>query len=259
MTLIEAIWISASVIFSYMTILFVLAIVLKNNSIADVAWGPGFIIVATALLFYAGEYAPRQILITILIAIWGFRLGIRILLRNWGKAEDFRYRTWRQQWGKYFIVRSYLQVFVLQGFLLLLIIFPVFLISTAGHKPLFWLDVIGILVWSIGFFFEAVGDYQLDNFIKNPANKGRILDSGLWRFTRHPNYFGEVTQWWGVFILGLSLSFGWLGIIGPLTITILILKVSGIPMLEKVMSENPAFQTYKEKTSVFLPRFPKKS
>lgn len=259
MTLAEATWVSASVILVYMTIMFILAIILKNNSIADIAWGPGFIAVAFALLFISGEYAPRQILVSILIAIWGLRLGIRILLRNWGKGEDFRYKKWREEWGNRFVLRSYLQVFVLQGFLLLLIIFPVFIISAYGQKPLFWLDVIGILIWLLGFFFESVGDYQLDKFIKNPTNKGKILDSGLWRYTRHPNYFGEVTQWWGVFIIGLGLSYGWLGIIGPLTITFLILKVSGIPMLEKAMGKNPAFQPYKQKTSVFIPWFSKKA
>lgn len=259
MALVEAIWISALVILSYMTILFILSILLKDNSIADIAWGPGFIIVAVALFLILGEYAPRQILVTILITIWGLRLGIRILLRNWGKGEDFRYQAWRKQWGKYFLIRSYLQVFLLQGFLLLLIIFPVYIISVYGKEQLLWLDSVGIIIWSIGFFFEAVGDYQLDKFIKNPDNTGKILDYGLWRYTRHPNYFGEVTQWWGIFIIGLGLSYGWLGIIGPITITFLILKVSGIPMLEKAMSKNPAFLPYKEKTSVFIPWFPKKS
>jgi steroid 5-alpha reductase family enzyme len=259
MVLVEAIWISALVMLSYMTILFMLSVVLKDNSIADIAWGPGFVIVALTLFLISAEYTIGQILVTTLIAIWGFRLGIRILMRNWGRGEDFRYQKWRKQWGKYFFIRSYLQVFLTQGFLLLLIIFPVYIINAYGQESLSWLEGIGILIWLVGFFFETVGDYQLDKFLKNPANKGRILDSGLWKYTRHPNYFGEVTQWWGIFVLGIGLSYGWLGIVGPMTITFLILKVSGIPMLEKAMSKNPAFLPYKEKTSVFIPWFPKKS
>jgi steroid 5-alpha reductase family enzyme len=114
-----------------------------------------------------------------------------------------------------------------------------------------------VCVWVIGFFFESVGDAQLSRFIKDPANKGKLMQSGLWKYTRHPNYFGEVTQWWGLWIIALSVSYGWLGIIGPLTITTLILKVSGIPLLEKSMEGNPEFQEYKKRTSVFFPLPPK--
>ncbi len=259
MTLIETIWISASVILAYYTILFMLSIVLKDNSIADIAWGPGFIIVALTLFLISGEYTLGQILVTTLIAVWGIRLGIRILVRNWGRGEDFRYQAWRKQWGKYFFIRSYLQVFLLQGFLLLLIISPVYIINAYGRGSFSWLEGVGITIWIVGFFFEMVGDYQLDKFLKNPATKGGILDSGLWKYTRHPNYFGEVTQWWGIFLLGLGLPYGWYGVVGPITITFLILKISGIPMLEKAMSQNPAFLPYKQKTSVFIPWFPKKS
>jgi steroid 5-alpha reductase family enzyme len=135
---------------------------------------------------------------------------------------------------------------------------PFIIINSNDGNGLSWLDALGVTVWLVGFLFETIGDYQLDSFFKNPSNKGKILNTGLWRFSRHPNYFGEVVQWWGIFIIALVVPQGWLGIIGPLTITILIIKISGIPLLEKAMSQNPNYQMYKEKTSVFIPLPPRK-
>ncbi len=199
----------------------------------------------------------RGFLVTLLVTVWGIRLAWHIHKRNRGKTEDYRYAEWRKTW-RWFYLRSYFQVYVLQGTLLFLVVFPVLLINQINGESINTLDLIGLLVWLIGFFFESIGDAQLARFIKDPSNKGRVLQSGLWKFTRHPNYFGEVTQWWGIWILALSVPNGWIGIIGPLTITFLILKVSGIPMLEKKMIENPAFQEYAQKTSMFIPWFPKK-
>lgn len=258
MELIDAIWISVLVIFCYMTTMFFIALIRKDNSIADIVWGLGFIVVALTILIINGEYAIRQLLVTTLVILWGMRLSVRIFIRNKGKGEDFRYRKWRQDWGKFWIIRSYIQVFIIQGLMMFLIAVPFIIINSVGGNGLYWLDVLGMMVWFVGFFFETIGDYQLDSFIKNPSNKGKILDTGLWRFSRHPNYFGEVVQWWGIFIVAIAVPEGWFGIIGPLTISILILKISGIPLLEKAMSENPAYQAYKEKTSVFFPLLPKK-
>lgn len=256
MELIEMIGISAFIIFVYMTFMFLLAIIVKDNSIADTAWGIGFIVVGLSALLIEGDFALRKILVTALVLVWGLRLAIRIFMRNWGKGEDWRYRKWREDWGKYFIIRSYLQVFILQGFILLLNVSPVLVINTYGSGRLIWLDIIGILVWGLGFFFESVGDYQLDRFIENPENQGKIMDRGLWRYTRHPNYFGEVTMWWGIFIIALAVPWGWIGIIGPTTITLMIVFVSGIPLTEKHMDKNPAFADYKKKTSILIPWFP---
>jgi steroid 5-alpha reductase family enzyme len=240
-----------------MTITFFIALIRKDNSIADIIWGLGFIVVALTILFINGEYAIRQLLVTALVILWGMRLSVRIFIRNKGKGEDFRYRKWRRDWGKFWIIRSYIQVFIIQGLMMFLIAIPIIIINSVGGNGLYWLDFLGMLVWLGGFLFETVGDYQLDSFIKNPSNKGKILDTGLWRFSRHPNYFGEVVQWWGIFIIAIAVPEGWFGIIGPITISVLILKISGIPLLEKAMSENPAYQSYKEKTSVFIPLPPK--
>ncbi len=240
-----------------MTLWFFVAQILKRNDVADIAWGLGFILIAFCLYIRNGISIDRGLLSLILVVVWGTRLSYYILKRNIRKPEDKRYATWRIEWGRWFVLRSYLQVFLLQGILLLLIVTPVSITTVLRGGPINLLDVLGICVWLFGFYFESVGDKQLKKFLANPDNKGKVLDTGLWKYTRHPNYFGEVTQWWGLWIIALSVPYGFFGIIGPLTITFLILKVSGVPMLEKGMAMNPLFDEYRKKTSVFIPLPPK--
>lgn len=248
----------AGVLFVYMTFWFVLSLIKKRNDIADIAWGLGFILMSWFSLYLSGEYGLRSLIVCVLVSIWGLRLAIHIYERNKGKMEDYRYLAWRNEWGKWFYIRSYLQVYLLQGALLFLIVLPVLFINRSSQAELGLLDIIGVLVWLIGFYFESVGDSQLAKFIKDPLNKGKLMQSGLWAYTRHPNYFGEVTQWWGIWLIALSASVSWISIVGPLTITILILKVSGIPMLEKKMELNPEFAEYKRRVSKFFPLPPRK-
>lgn len=242
----------------YMSLWFLFSLVKKRNDFADVAWGLGFVLVAWVSFFLTNGFSARGLVVCVLVSVWGLRLAWHIYLRNRGKAEDYRYLSMRQEWGAWFYLRSYLQVYILQGFLLFLIALPVLWINKETSSPLGWLDLLGLLVWLFGFYFEVVGDAELARFIKNPENKGKILQSGLWSYTRHPNYFGEVTLWWGIWLLALSVSGGILAIVGPLTITFLILKVSGIPMLEKKMEGKPEFAEYKRKVSVFVPWPPRK-
>ncbi|MGI2336250.1 MAG: DUF1295 domain-containing protein [Dehalogenimonas sp.] len=249
---------AAATILVYMTLNYLFAVWRRDNSLADIAWGPGFILVAAVTFFVSDHETLRQFIVLGLVIIWGGRLALRIFHRNNGKGEDFRYRKWRQDWGKNWALRSYLQVFLLQGIFMWLIAIPLVIINANSEMALGFWDFAGILMWLIGFMFETVGDAQLDAFLKQPSNRGRILDSGLWRYSRHPNYFGEVMQWWGIFIIGLTVADGWVGIIGPLTITVLILKVSGVPLLEKSMAQNPGFKQYQEKTSKFIPWFQKR-
>ncbi len=258
MELVNTFLVAALTVLVYMTAVFLVALRHKDNSIADVAWGPGFIIVALSTLILCGSFSPRQLIVTGLVFIWGLRLSIRIYLRNRGKGEDERYRKWRKEWGKTFVIRSYFQVFLLQGGVLLLNITPVLFINTSAAGNPGFLDLLGVLVWILGFGFESVSDWQLDTFIKNPDNRGRIMDQGLWRYSRHPNYFGEVTMWWGIYILALPVPWGWASIIGPLTISYIILCVSGVPMTERFMQDNPAFADYKRRTSAFIPWFVQK-
>ena len=247
----------ASVLFLYMSFWFGLSLLKKRNDVADVAWGLGFILLAWTSFLLGPAQSPRGLIVGLLISVWGIRLAWHIHTRNRGKAEDYRYATWREEWGRWFYLRSYLQVYILQGLLLFLIVSPVLLINKSINTDFNYFDLLGVAVWLFGFIFELVGDAQLANFIKNPLNKGKLIQAGLWRYTRHPNYFGEVTMWWGIWLVALSVPYGLLGIIGPLTITVLILKISGIPMLEKKMTLNPDFAAYKKRTSVFIPWFPK--
>lgn len=242
-----------AILFVYMSLWFVVSLIKKRNDVADVAWGLGFVLMAWVSFFLSGDAGARGLLVVALISIWGLRLAWHIHARNKGKAEDYRYLAWRKDWGKWFYIRSYFQVYLLQGVFLFLIVSPVLLINRSAGIALGLFDIVGVLVWLVGFYFEAVGDAQLARFIKDPANKGKLMQGGLWAYTRHPNYFGEVTQWCGIWLIALSVPSGWLGIIGPITITFLILKVSGIPMLEKKMEENPDFSEYKKKTSIFIP------
>ncbi len=250
--IIQTYTVTASVIAVYMTLWYTVSVVRKRNDVADTAWGIGFFVASLVPLYIHGLQTIQQIIVTMLVLIWGSRLSYHIHKRNSKKGEDPRYLVWRQTW-KWFYTRSFFQVFVLQGVLMLLVVSPVLFINTYATSDISILLVLGVLVWLTGFIFESVGDAQLKAFIVNPENKGKIMDQGLWAYTRHPNYFGEVTQWWGLFIVALSVPYGVWSIIGPLTITFLILKVSGVPLLEKGFEGRPGWEDYKQRTSMFIP------
>ncbi len=206
----------------------------------------------------SGNITARGIAAAVLVTLWGARLAIHIYRRNLGKPEDPRYGKWRKDWGEHAVIRAYIQIFLLQGLLMVIISLPVTFIIVHAQDSGSILSVLGICIWLTGFFFEAVGDYQLVKYKKDPASKGKIMTQGLWSYTRHPNYFGEVTLWWGMYVIALSVPNGWMTFPGPLTITFLILKVSGIPLLEEKYKDNPEFQAYKRRTSAFFPLPPGK-
>jgi steroid 5-alpha reductase family enzyme len=245
-------------LFSYMSLWFIISLFLSRNDVADVAWGSGFVLLSWISFFIFGNGQISALLINISVSIWGLRLSWHIFIRNRGKKEDYRYLEWRKQWGKWFYLRSYFQVFLLQGFLLFLILLPVIFINSQSKAFINLYVLVGLIIWLIGFAFEAIGDWQLSQFIKRRENKGKIMQSGLWRYSRHPNYFGEVTMWWGIYISTLGYSYSFYNIIGPLTITFLILFVSGVPLLEKKYADRAEFEEYKKRTSVFIPLPPKK-
>lgn len=244
----------ALVIFSFVSLLFVISVIIKRNDIADIAWGTGILIVTITSYLIQSEPSALMTVVLVLTSLWGLRLTTRILLRNIKKGEDFRYRKWREEWGSWFYPRSYLQVYLLQGFLMIVIGYSAVHVSIySGGAEVSLITMAGIALWCIGYFFEVVGDYQLDKFIKSKPAPGSVLSTGLWKYTRHPNYFGEVTMWWAVWLIVSPLPMSYLALISPLTITFLIFRVSGIPMLEKSFESNPAFQEYKKRTSVFFP------
>ncbi len=231
----------------------------RRNDIADVLWGPGFFLAGLGAVYgYSKEYGdfdfgPTEFLIFALVAVWALRLSIYIGFRYFNKGhEDVRYNNWRKQWGNTWLWRSYLQVFVLQPLILTIIALPIMKVVAHAQQPMTPLVIAGLALWVFGFLFEAISDYQLKVFAGNPNNKGRVMDRGLWRYTRHPNYFGEVTLWWGLFLMTVSLDTWWL-VFSPLAITYLILKVSGVSMLEELMKDRPGYSEYKKRTSVFFP------
>jgi steroid 5-alpha reductase family enzyme len=191
-------------------------------------------------------------IVCVLVLLWGLRLSYHIRTRNQGQGEDFRYRAWRETW-KYFVLRSYFQIFLLQGLFMLIISAPVWYIGFSSGGTLGFWDFLGLFVFGAGFMIETIGDAQLAEFKKNPENKGKIMTSGLWSVTRHPNYFGEALLWWGIGFYALSLPYGWVTLAGPLTITLLLRFVSGVPMLEKKYAGRPDWEEYKAGTAAFVP------
>lgn len=236
-----------------MILLWVIGTLKKDVSIVDIFWGLGFVILAWYYHFKgAGNTLP-----VILVTIWGLRLAAHIGLRNLGKPEDRRYTEMRKG-RKKFALWSLFFVFLFQGALLTTIAVPLHFMQTS---PWVWSygTVLGVLLWTIGFFFEAVGDEQLRRFKSDLLNKGKVLDKGLWRYTRHPNYFGDACLWSGYFLMSWALSGHWWLVYSPLLMTYFLLKVSGVSLLEKDISgRRPEYQNYIKNTSTFFPWFPKK-
>lgn len=241
-------------------VLWIVSLRTRNASLVDIWWGPGFALIA--LLSFAltpeGALSRRQ-LVLVLTTIWGLRLGTHLLVRNTGKDEDFRYAAMRRAWGHGFAMKSLTRVFLLQAALMWVVSFPVQVaMRSATPATLGFFDWLGILVWAFGVFFETVGDLQLARFKKDPANADRVMDRGLWRFTRHPNYFGDACAWWGLWLIAFAVPGGFWSIVGPITMTVLLTSVSGVPMLErKIGDRRPGYDEYARRTSAFLPRPPR--
>ena len=242
------------------SLLWLWSVLIKNVSIVDIFWGFGFVVVNAFYVFNLEQIAPRNLLLLLVVSIWGLRLTIYLAVRNIGKGEDFRYQQFRKDYGeKRYWWFSYFQVFLLQGVLILIVSLPLLGVhSSETSSTLIWLDYIAILVWGIGFSFEAGGDYQLYQFKKNPNNKGKVLNTGFWKYTRHPNYFGDAAVWWAYALFSIATG-GYWQIIGAIIMTLLIIKVSGVALLEKTLhTTKPRYKEYIEKTNSFFPWFPKK-
>ncbi len=245
-------------IFVFTSFVFILSILMKRNDIADIAWGVGFILIA---VFLIKEKRPSitdiEIVVYSLVVIWGLRLSLYLLSRTFRKQEDFRYRKWREAWGRWVYLRSFFQVYLLQGGLMMVISAPMFVVFSGEEGDLAPICYVGIMLWTTGFFFEVVGDWQKSQF-KKTAKVGDVLQTGLWKYSRHPNYFGEILIWWGIFLVTLPVEGGVWGLISPVLITWLLIRVSGISMLEKKYEGNSVYDEYKRRTSSLIPWVPMK-
>lgn len=256
------VWVLAlAAIFAAMTSLWLLSLALRNASIVDIAWGLGFAGVALLAAIAGDGYGGRRVFVAVLTCAWGVRLGSYIFLRNRGKGEDPRYQAMRQTAGEGFWWFSFFQVFVLQGALMWLISLPLIASATAQQPDhLAATDVIGLLVFMVGLSFEAIGDWQLARFKQDSAHRGQVMDQGLWRYTRHPNYFGDATAWWGLFIIAAGTTNGYWTVVSPLLMTFLLVRVSGVALLERSQTRTkPAYADYVARTSPFLPWFPRRA
>jgi steroid 5-alpha reductase family enzyme len=242
-----------------MTLMWVVSVVRRDASLVDRVWGLAFVVLAATYAALGDGAAPRVVLLLALVTVWGLRLSGYITWRNWGEGEDKRYQAMRRRAGGSFPVRSLVTVFWLQALLAWLISLPLLAAATAPDPPgLGWLDYLGAAVWLVGFLFEAVGDAQLQRFLADPANRGKVMDRGLWRYTRHPNYFGDTTLWWGYFLIALATG-AWWAAAGSALMTLFIVKVSGVALTERNMGESSreGHEEYVRRTNAFIPGPPK--
>lgn len=244
----------------FMLCVWILSVAGRDASIVDIFWGLGFVLVAWVTFFLAAGSGLRRFLVASLTTLWGLRLSMHLFFRNWGRDEDHRYQAMRAAHGERFWIVSLFTVFLLQGIILWvvsLVVQAAQRFETSAHFT--WIDLVGVSLWTAGFLFESVADRQLARFKSNPSNAGKVMDQGLWAYSRHPNYFGETLIWWGFYFLALNdPHMAWV-IVSPLVITLLLLKVSGVTLLEKTITDRrPDYAAYRRRTSAFLPWFPKK-
>lgn len=249
--------VAAATILVLMVVTWLISVAVKDASIVDLIWGLGFVLVAWAAFITIGEPGGRRWLLVLLTSVWGLRLSGYLSWRNLGKGEDFRYQKMREKAPDSFWWKSLFTVFFLQGVLMWVVSLPVQIGQVPTAEPLGILDWLGVAAWAVGFFFETVGDLQLARFKADPANKGRVMDGGLWRYTRHPNYFGDFMVWWGLYMIALSAG-AWWTIVGPVLMSFLLLRVSGVAMLERdISSRRQGYDEYVRRTSAFFPTPPK--
>jgi len=256
----ELAWPGLAAALGLTTLVWLASLVKRDVSIVDIFWSLGFVLLAW---FYRAQVpleSWRQNLVPILVTLWGLRLALYILWRNWGQGEDYRYRAMREKYGKAFPLLSLAIVFWLQGVLFWLIGMPLLQVQISRQPADWtWLDVVGGALFAIGLFFEAVGDFQLARFKADPINKGKVMDRGLWRYTRHPNYFGDATLWWGLGCFALATTGSLWTLFGPVLMSFLIVKVSGVALLEKGLGDTkPKYREYVRRTSAFFPRPPRR-
>ncbi len=244
-----------------MLLLWLVSLQVKDSGIVDIFWGVGFVVVNWYYFGLGTDYEYnhiRGIALSVMVTLWGLRLAFHIGARNIGKPEDERYQNFRKEAGDNYWWYSFFKVFLLQGIIMWNLSSIFWLTHNSNILTLGLFEYIGIGFFVIGFFFETVGDWQLQQFKKNSANKGKIMNKGLWKYSRHPNYFGEAVIWWGFFLFALGTKGGWLYIFVPIFMNFLLRFLSGVPMLEEnLLKSKPGYKEYMRKTSAFLPMLPR--
>jgi steroid 5-alpha reductase family enzyme len=246
-------WLEGLAVLALFAVLgWLLSLPLRNVSIVDSMWSLMFLLAALTYAVGQATHGPRAWLVIGLVSIWSVRLAAYITWRNRGHGEDFRYQRIRANNDPGFAFKSLYIVFGLQAGLAWVISLPL-LAAINSTAPLGWLDMVGVALWLVGMVFEAGGDWQLARFKADPTNRGKVLDTGLWRYTRHPNYFGDFCLWWGLFLVALA-GGGWWSLAGPLLMSFMLLKVSGVALLERDIGERrPAYRDYVRRTNAFFP------
>ncbi|RUL84638.1 DUF1295 domain-containing protein [Tautonia sociabilis] len=256
MSLLELVGVNFAVTTALMFLLWLVSITLRDASIVDVFWGLGFVVIAWLSFFLTGESTSRKMLLVLLVSIWGLRLSVYLARRKFGTPEDSRYQAMRASIGPQFWVVSLFLVFGLQAIIMNFVALPV-MAGQLDTSPIGFWNLLGVALWTVGFLFEAVGDYQLARFKADPNNRRKVLDRGLWRYTRHPNYFGDFLVWWGIFFAAQGQGSWWTAI-GPLLMSILLIRVSGVTLLERSLKHNKeGYADYIARTSAFFPWPPK--
>lgn len=248
------------ILFLYFVIWFIISSIKKNNGLVDIAWGGGFIVIAWSSMIISGNITYPKIIINTLISIWATRLIFYLFIRNWNKPEDFRYKKMRQNWKNKDKLYAFIRVFTLQSILNFIVGAPLLLTNLeiqtrALNGVSVGILIAGVMIFMLGFVIEVIADRQLKTFKKDSTNKGKILQTGIWKYSRHPNYFGEALLWWGIGIIAISplTLISLISLIGPFIITMLLLFVSGVPLLERRYKNNIEYQEYAKKTSIFIP------
>lgn len=238
-------------------LLWLVSVALRDVSIVDIFWGLGFAVIGWVTFAVSANRSVPALVLTLVVSIWALRLAGYLAWRNWGKPEDYRYAAMRERHGARFPLVSLVTVFGLQAALMWIISWPV---QTGIAKSTTWglVASLGLAMWAVGFLFESIGDFQLARFKADPANRGRVMDRGLWRYTRHPNYFGDFLVWWGFYLLSLEQTSWWWTIVGPVLMSILLIRVSGVRLLESSLRRRvDGYDSYVRRTSSFFPLPPR--
>ena len=249
----------AAAIAVLMVVTWLVSLPLRNASIVDIVWGAGFVLVGWVAFAVGDGLQARRLLLALMVTVWGARLALYLLWRNAGHGEDYRYVAMRKKAGDRFALQSLWMVFGLQGVIMWTVSLPLQVGSVpTSPDSLGPVEALGVALWAVGLCFEAVGDWQLARFKADPANAGQVMDRGLWRYTRHPNYFGDFCVWWGIWLVAAATGIGIVSIVGPLVMSVFLMRVSGVPMLERTIARRrPGYDEYARRTNAFFPGPPK--